>query len=221
MTENQCDPTLAATRHIDADSPVVRAYVEEHAGDGEPIEKAIRLYYAVRDRIRYDFIAFELDPQVFVGSHCLMSPAAVCIPKAIALASVARAAGIPARIGFADVKNHLASPRVLSLMETDVFRWHAFTELRLEGRWVKATPAFDLALCERHGVKPLEFDGRGDSIFHEFTGGGARHMEYVTQRGSFDDVPYEAFAADMRIHYPRLLAAMAEERAARAAAMTA
>ncbi len=218
MTITALDPTLAATAFIDCDGPVARAFVEEHAGAGEPIERAIRLYYAVRDRIRYDFFAFDLTPKVFVGSHCLQAEAAVCIPKAVALATAARAAGIPARLGFADVKNHLASPRVLALMETDVFHWHAFTELFLEGRWVKATPAFDLALCRRHGVKPLEFDGRTDSVFHEHTGGGDRHMEYVAQRGSFDDVPYEALAADLSTHYPRLLEAMAAERAARATA---
>ena len=107
---------------------------------------------------------------------------------------------------------------VLSLMETDRFLWHAFTELFLEGKWGKATPAFDGGLCRRHGVKPLEFDGRSDSIFHEFTKVGDRHMEYVGQRGSFDDVPYDTFAADLRTHYPRLLDAMAAERAPRAAA---
>lgn len=215
MTITTRDPTLAATAFIDCDSPIARAYVEAHAGDGEPIERAIRLYYAVRDGIRYDFFAFDLEPQTFVGSRCLQAEAAVCIPKAAALTTVARAAGIPARIGFADVKNHLASPRILSLMETDLFAWHAFTELFLEGKWVKATPAFDGELCRRAGVKPLEFDGRSDSVFHEFTGGGDRHMEYVAQRGSFDDVPYDAFAADLRRYYPRLLDAMAAERAAR------
>jgi transglutaminase-like putative cysteine protease len=212
------DAALAATTFIDCDSPVARAFVEEHAGVGEPIERAIRLYYALRDRIRYDFYAFGLSPELLVGSHCLQAEGAFCIPKAVALATIARAAGIPARVGFADVKNHLAPPRILALMDTDLFLWHAFTDLFLEGKWVKATPAFDIELCRRNGVKPLEFDGRTDSIFHEFTGGGDRHMEYVAQRGSFDDVPYDSIAADLGLHYPRLLEAAAAERAARAAA---
>lgn len=73
------------------------------------------------------------------------------------------AAGIPARLGFADVKNHLATPRLTDLNGGDVFHWHAYTDLHLEGRWVKATPAFDLALCERFGVLPLEFDASGSA----------------------------------------------------------
>ncbi len=216
MTGATTDPTLASTRYIDADSEVVRDFIATHAGSGDTIERAVRLYYAVRDSIRYDFVAFELKPEVFTASHCLQAEAAVCIPKAIALAGAARAAGIPARLGFADVKNHLASARILSLMDDDVFRWHAYTELFLDGRWVKATPAFDKALCERNGVHPLEFDGRGDSIFHEFTGDGRRHMEYVAQHGSFDDMPYDTIVADMRRYYPRILAAMEDDRAARA-----
>lgn len=215
MTKTEFEATLKPTRFIDSDSPVAAAFVEEHAGTGEPIERAVRLYFAVRDRIRYDFFAFELTPEVFVGSNALQADAGVCIPKAVALATAARAAGIPARIGFADVKNHLASPRILALMETDLFRWHAFTEMHLEGRWVKATPAFDAELCRRFGVVPLAFDGRGDSVFHEFTAGGARHMEYVLQRGSFDDVPYDTLAADLQAYYPRLLEAMAADRAKR------
>jgi transglutaminase-like putative cysteine protease len=215
MTKTEFEATLKPTRFIDSDSPVAAAFVEEHAGTGEPIERAVRLYLAVRDRIRYDFFAFELVPEVFVGSNALQAEAGVCIPKAVALATAARAAGIPARIGFADVKNHLASPRILALMETDLFRWHAFTEMHLEGRWVKATPAFDAELCRRFGVVPLAFDGRSDSVFHEFTSGGARHMEYVMQRGSFDDVPYDTLATDLQAYYPRLLEAMAADRATR------
>ncbi len=63
----------------------------------------------------------------------------------------------------------------------------------------EATPAFNIELCERFGVQPLEFDGRTDALFHEFSAEGQRHMEYVAQRGSFADLPLgeimDAFAA--------------------------
>jgi len=113
---------------------------------------------------------------------------------------------VPARLGFADVRNHLATPRLLELMGTDMFYWHGYASLFLEGRWVKATPAFNLALCERFGVQPLEFDGRTDSVFHPFDRAGRRHMEYVLDRGSFDDLPLDEIADTLRTHYPRLLA---------------
>ncbi len=201
---------------MDCDAPEVRAFADRHAGaSAEPRERAVRLYYAVRDAIRYDMTTFGLDPSQFKASNCLHAESAFCVPKAIALAAVARAAGVPARIGFADVRNHITSPRFSALMDDDLFRWHAYTALFLEGRWVKATPAFDLALCERHGVKPLEFDGHEDSIFHEFDAKGRRHMEYVRFIGEYDDLPFETFAAEMRKAYPRMLAHLDGERAKR------
>lgn len=206
------------TRFIDSDSPSIIAFAEEHAGDGDAREKAVRLYYAVRDGVRYDMTTFGLDPEPFVASNCLVAPAAFCVPKAIALAAVARAAGIPAKVGFADVRNHLVSPRVAAMMDDDLFRWHAYTALYLDGKWVKATPAFDIGLCERHGVLPLDFNGLKDSIFHPFDAAGRPHMEYIRFHGEFDDLPFEQFATEMRAAYPRMLAALEEERATRARA---
>jgi transglutaminase-like putative cysteine protease len=208
---------LRPTPYIDADAPDVRAFVERHAGTVTAREKAVRLYYAVRDAIRYDMTTFGLDPAQFRASNVLNTSSAFCVPKAIALAATARAAGIPARLGFADVRNHLTSPRFAALMDDDLFRWHAYTSLWLDGRWVKATPAFDIALCEKHGVKPLEFDGGEDSIFHAFDQRGRKHMEYVRFIGEFDEFPFASFSAEMRRAYPRMLAAFDEERRARVA----
>ncbi len=210
------DPTLAATRFIDADHPAVVAFAAAHAGDGDDRSRAIHLHLAVRDGIRYDVLGFSDDPATLSASSCLAAGYGYCVPKAITLAAVARAAGIPSRLGFADVRNHILPPRLRHRMETDVFHWHAFTELAIEGRWVKATPAFDRGLCAKAGVRPLDFDGRSDSIFHDFTPDGRRHMEYVTMHGSFDDLPAETFLGVMRRTYPRLLEAIAAERAAAA-----
>ena len=206
--------TLKPTRFIDADSATVREFAARNAGSGDDLSKAVNLYYALRDAIPYDMRTFGLDEEQFVASTVLEAKSAFCVPKAIALAAVARAAGIPSKVGFANVRNHLTSPRLSALMDDDVFRWHAYTSLFLDGRWVKATPAFDIGLCERHGVKPLDFDGRADSIFHPFDQEGRQHMEYLDFIGEFDDMPYEAFASEMRAAYPRMLKALEEERLA-------
>ena len=211
------DPTLRATDYINADHPRVRDFDEEHAGSGSDVERAVRLTHAVRDAVSYDMWAFGLDEKDFVASNVLDAPSAFCVPKAIALAAVTRAAGIPSRIGFADVRNHLTNPRIDAMMEgDDTFRWHAYTSLFLDGKWVKATPAFDIRLCQRHKVKPLDFNGRDDSIFHEFDENGRKHMEYVRFIGEFDDMPFEEFSSEMRKAYPRMLRELAEIRAARA-----
>lgn len=124
--------------------------------------------------------------------------AAFACPRPSFSAAAARAVGIPAKLGYADVRNHLTSPRLAELMRSDVFRWHGYTALFVDGRWLKATPAFDAGLCVRFGVKPLEFDGTADFVFHAFDVSGRRHMEYLREIGEFDDFPYEPFAADMR-----------------------
>ena len=122
------------------------------------------------------------------------------------LAAVCRAAGIPARLGCADVRNHLSTERMRQTMQTDVFYWHGFTEIWIDGAWRKATPAFNLSLRQRFGLLPLDFDGLADSIYHPFDAAANRHREYVGQRGSFNDVPLDALVADFRQHCPQLVA---------------
>jgi len=189
---------------IDSGDPGVQAFAQNAiAGAGDPVSRAVKLYYAVRDEIRYDPYYAGEARSYFRASDCLRAKRGFCIPKAALLAATARSAGIPARVAFADVRNHLSTKKLIELIGGDLFIWHSYTELHLEGRWVKATPAFNLSLCQRFGVRPLEFDGRNDSLFHEFDQGGRRHMEYVRQRGHFADVPYDAILADFKKFYPR------------------
>jgi transglutaminase-like putative cysteine protease len=127
-----------------------------------------------------------------------------CVTKATLLTAACRAAGIPARLGFADVRNHLSTERMRRNMGSDLFVWHGYTDLWLGGAWVKATPAFNIELCERFGLLPLEFDGRADSVYHPFDRAGHRHMEYVAQHGAFDDVPLQRILDAFALHYPRM-----------------
>ena len=199
------DPYLRPTRAIDSDHPRIRAFARETAGsEDDSIARAVRLYYAVRDGLRYDPYSVALDADGLKASAVLESGRGYCVAKAVVLAAAARAIGIPARLGFADVRNHLATPRLLEMMGTDIFYYHGYTELFLEGAWVKATPAFNIQLCDKFGVKPLEFDGRSDSIFHPFDSTGRRHMEYVLDRGFRDDVPFEELRDAMKRYYPNM-----------------
>lgn len=155
----------------------------------KPRDQAVALYYAVRDGVRYNPYVFSRDPQTL---------------KAILLAACARHCRIPARIGLADVRNHLATPRLLEALRSEVFAMHGYTELYLEGRWVKATPAFNRALCRAFDVAPLEFDGVADSVFHPFNRQGERYMEYLADHGQFADLPEELFFSHLQQHYPHL-----------------
>jgi transglutaminase-like putative cysteine protease len=196
---------LIPTVLIDSDHPTVASFAARHARGPDDVARAVALYYAVRDGFRYDPYRIDLSPAGMKASQVLANGYGWCVPKATLLAAACRAAGIPARVAFADVRNHLSTERMRQAMQTDVFYWHGYTEIRLEGAWRKATPAFNLELCERFGLLPLEFDGRADSLYHPFDRHGHRHMEYLAHRGSFDDVPLERMVADFRRLYPRWL----------------
>jgi transglutaminase-like putative cysteine protease len=194
---------LSPGRYIDSTHAAVRDFSSRNSSGASERERAVSLYYAVRDKIRYNpFLDFR-NREVFRASAVLEAGQGFCIGKASLLAACARAAGIEARVGFADVKNHLTSPRLAETMGSDLFVYHGYTDLRIDGKWVKATPAFNLALCTRFRVKPLEFDGRADSIFHPFDEDDRRHMEYLRDRGVYADVPVEEIQQAFREAYPK------------------
>ena len=206
MTPEPSPATLAATPLIDSDHPAVQAFAAEHARGASDRERAVALYYAVRDGFRYDPYRIDLSPKGMRASTVIVNGYGWCVPKGALLAAVARAAGIPARVGYADVRNHLSTERLRQVMQTDIFIWHGYTDLWIDGAWRKATPAFNIELCERFGLLPLEFDGVSDSLYHPYDRAGNRHMEYVHQRGSFDDMPLAQIVADFRAVYPAMSA---------------
>jgi transglutaminase-like putative cysteine protease len=194
---------LEPGQFVDSDHPAVIDFANKNGTGTTEREKAVSLYYAVRDRIRYNpFQNFTLD-DTYRASACIEQGSGWCVPKAALLAACARAIGIPARVGYADVRNHITTPELTAKMGTDLFVFHGYTELLLEGSWVKATPAFNLSLCTRFRVKPLEFDGMTDSLFHPFDEDNRRHMEYVRERGSYDDVPAEEIRRVFSETYPK------------------
>ena len=200
------DQFLTAGVFIDSDSPQVIAFAKQTI-EGEPDSGAaiLRLYSAIRDGIIYDPYVDLANPANYRASNVLAAGRAFCIGKSALLAASARVVGIPARVGYADVRNHLTSPRFYERAKTDTFIWHSYTELYLAGRWVKATPAFDRALCERLGLKTLEFDGKTDSLLQPFDRSGRQHMEYLNDRGAFADVPFDTIQADFMKYYPGLM----------------
>ncbi len=198
---------LKPTWTIDSDHPEVIAYAQQITqGLSQPREKAVALYYAVRDLVMYDMFVEEFTRAIFKASYCLKAKRTFCIPKAVLLAACARVVGIPSRLGFADVTNHLATPKMLEMLGGDYFAFHGYTDLYIDGNWVKATPAFNERLCRFFRIKPLDFDGRSDSIFHEFSADGKKHMEYLYDHGTFADMPYDLMIATFRKHYPHWFA---------------
>lgn len=196
---------------IDSDHPAVAAFAREHAhGAKDAVDAAVRVYYAVRDGIRYDPYGAVLTVEGLRASSTLAARKGWCVAKSVLMAAACRSLGIPARLGFADVVNHLSTANLRASMNTDVFYWHGYTSVQLEGRWVKATTAFNIELCQKFGLLPLDFDGRSDSLYHPFDREGRRHMQYVKERGEYDDAPLDAMLETFRREYPKLALGGAE-----------
>lgn len=197
---------LQPTDFFDYEHPDVQAWMASvlEGVPEDPVEQVKALYLAVRDGISYNPYVFQTDVRTFSASYALESGETYCIPKAVLLGAAARAIGIPSRLGLADVRNHLSSPKLIEWLRSDIFRMHGFIELYLNGRWVKATPAFNRQLCELMKVEPLAFDGLHDSVFQEYTEDGQAHMEYVNDHGVFDDVPHDFIVSGVRTAYGHL-----------------
>lgn len=199
---------LSATPFIDVGHPAVQQFAQAYAVGNEDRERAVALYNAVRDGFLYDPYRIDLSVAGLCASSVLEKGYGWCVSKAVLLAAACRAVGIPTRLGYADVRNHLSTERLRNTLKTDVFYYHGYTDIWLDGGWRKATPAFNKSLCDKFGLHTLDFDGRTDSIYHPFDKAGHRHMEYVHFRGEFADVPLDDMRATFEREYPGVFEAM-------------
>ncbi len=190
---------------IDSDHASIRAKAADVTrGVTDPVATARVLHDLVRDTIKYDPYIDYTDPETYRASSVLAKGASYCVGKASLYAALCRAAGLPARLGLADVKNHLATPRLLELVGTDVFGYHGYVEVMPKDAWVKATPTFNTTLCQKLGVPPLDFSGDRDALLQPFDATGRMFMTYIAQHGTFFDVPVKFLMAEMKRLYPRL-----------------
>ena len=183
---------LKPTFFIDCDAELVRGKALELTRNTKPVTgKAKALFYFVRDEIRYNPFSPRSSPEQFQASYTLSKGEGYCVQKAILLVALARAAEIPARLGFAKIRNHLISKKLLKIRKTNIFPWHGYAILYIGRRWVKATPMFDLKLCQEHQIIPVEFDGEHDAMLHPYTSDGRPHIEYLLDCGPYEDVPLD------------------------------
>lgn len=201
--------TLQPNRFVDSDHEAVVAFAHEVAGPRRGRDAAVALFYEVRDMLRYNPWRVYFTPEAFTASGVLLrdrSEGGHCIDKALLLAAACRALGVPSRLHFANVRNHVGTAELEAHLGTDLLVFHGYAELWLGERWVAATPAFNRALCEKLGVAPLEFDGVTDCVFQEYDHRAGRFMERVDDHGSHAGVPFDAMIAAWRTHYPAIMA---------------
>ena len=191
-----CEPT----EFLDYESAEVREFVDDVIPDRDRSarEHAVDLYYAIRDGLHYEIYGADLSREGLRASSVVQRRRGLCIHKSILYAACARSLGIPSQLVLVDVRNHVASPRLLQLLGGDVFTYHCLTRLHIDGRWVRATPVFSARLCRLYRMSPLEFDGRADAVFQPYDEEGRSFIELVHEHGEFDDLPYEEVVEGMR-----------------------
>jgi len=166
--------------------------------------KAIKLFYAVRDQITYDPYTFNLKPDKIKASHVITAKKGFCVPKAVLMTSVFRSVGIPSRLGFANLINHIMGDELKNILQSNILAFHGYTEIYLNNQWLRVTPTFHNDLCKLLNVPPVEFDGNSHAIFSSTDNDGNQFMEYIEYHGTFDDVPLTKIVESMIIHYPML-----------------
>lgn len=196
---------LKPTQFLDFDHPVFDDYLHD-IPMGDLVETAVALYYKIRDGYLYDPYHLDLRPAALKASTVLLKKRAWCVEKSTLLAAMARKCGIPSRLGYAIVTNHIGVEKLTAYLRRKEIVFHGYVELFLNGKWVKCTPAFDQRICRISGVEPLNWDGSTDSMFQEYNAGN-RFMEYKHFYGEFSDVPVELMQAEMKSHYPHLFEA--------------
>lgn len=182
---------LRATSTMDCDNPAVKAQAKQiTAGLDAPSAQAKALFYFVRDSIRYNIYSpFHL-LEHYRANWILERKEGYCVQKAVLLSALARAVGIPARLGFADLRNHRMPGKLFHERGTKHIRYHSYSVLYISGQWLKVTPAFDLGMCQKQRLPAVEFDGEHDAMFPSEDLDGNRFIEYTQDRG-FDDVPLD------------------------------
>ncbi len=197
---------LTPTYFLDSDHAGVIDYAKRHSSpEASAKENVVRLYNAVRDDFTYNPYKLDLRSEGLKASDILSRDYGHCVSKASLLAACARVIGVPSRLAFFNVKNHIATEKIESFLKTNVLVFHGCTELWLEGRWVKATPAFNTALCRKLNVETLDFDGENDSVFQQYDRTGKVFMDYVHEYGSFHELPYDLMIGQLRKHYRSIL----------------
>jgi transglutaminase-like putative cysteine protease len=187
---NDLLPFLLPTEFIDSDTPAIRQLAED-LRQSDDTQTAIALFEWVRDQIRYDPWTAGDPAAMYKASAILERRSGYCVQKAVVLAALGRAAGIPSRLGFADVRNHKIPDSMREIMGTNLFVFHGYVEFHLEQRWLKATPAFDRESTRRAGALLVELDGSNDALLHPVDPEGHPYIEYVRDRGTYADVPLQ------------------------------
>lgn len=194
---------LKETEFLDYSHPLFDEFLKDLPPTSSQEETALALYFHVRDAFLYDPYHLDISASGLKASNVFLKKRAWCVEKANVLAACARKLGIPSKLGYAIVKNHIGVEKLTQYLKCEEIVFHGYVSLFIDGKWIKCTPAFDKRICKISGVSPLDWNGKEDSLFQEYEA-EKRFMEYLHFYGEFEDVPIQLMNAEMKKYYPHL-----------------
>ena len=200
--ESDLKPYLRASYFIDCNHHRIKKTAQQLTGFlSEPKMMAKAIFLFVRDEINYNLNSFSTNKEDYQAHTVLAQGEGFCIQKAVLLSALCRAVGIPSRLRLANIRNHQIPDWLAERMKTHIFYCHGYSEIHLDGRWLKATPAFDRFTCERLEINPVNFDGNQDAVFDQHSRDGRLHIEYLKQWGEFPDLPFTEIITTFNDNY--------------------
>src|SRR4051812_24097092 len=112
------DLYLYPTYFVDSQHPDIIAFVKQIVGDEtDATTIAVKLYYAVRDGWKYNPYNIDLHHVAMKASSLFNRPgkSGYCIEKSCLYNACLRAAGIPSRFCFFDVRNHIGVEKLIEI----------------------------------------------------------------------------------------------------------
>ena len=157
IAETDLAPYLAPDTMIQADHPdIIRTASSIVEGSTDDRERAVRIFYWVREHIAY---CIESDRSAL---EVLQEGRGICVTKTVLHVALLRAAGVPARIGHADYRADVLRsifPDSYMDRQPEVYPLHTFAEVYLDGQWITCDATIDRSFGEEFGFAVMEFDG--------------------------------------------------------------
>lgn len=203
MTKEEQERYLRSTPILEVNDKSTKELITDIDLSKSKKEQAVALYYKVRDGFIYNPYHLDLRPEALKSSTISKKSRAWCVEKSIVMATGLRALGIPSKLGYGIVINHIGVEKLTQALRREEIVFHGYVSAYIDGKWVKSTPAFDPLICKVSGVEPLEWDGEEDALFQAYQG-SQKFMEYTHFYGEFDDVPVDLMNAEMEKYYPHL-----------------
>ncbi len=193
LPEPDADPgaCLGPTDVIDSTHPaIVEMATQLTAGQETPFRRAQALFNFVRDAVRYNIAPDLLSRADWRASATLARGDGFCQQKAVLLAALARAAGIPSAIGFQHLRDYkLLDTRYETAIPHGIIPYHGLTYLWLDGAWRIADATLDAALCKRRRYRLVELQPGADARLPATDLDGKPHFDILAEYGPFPDLP--------------------------------